>query len=93
MGLNDAAPLYRNSPEAQEAKAKAAPVFAAFMREVLPAAPAATRALAADLVMATLAMPPGSGRAPCQDPGSFQSGSGRVACPGGIPGHCRSRGF
>lgn len=54
MGLNDAAPLYRNAPEAQEAKSKAAPVVEAFMREALPSAPAATRALVADLVLTTL---------------------------------------
>jgi AcrR family transcriptional regulator len=54
LGLNDAAPLYRNAPEAQEARSKAAPVVGAFMREALPSASAATRALAADLVMTTL---------------------------------------
>lgn len=50
VALNDAAPLYRDAPEAQEAKASAMATIAAFMREVLPDAPEATRALAGDLI-------------------------------------------
>ena len=50
VALNDAAPLYRDAPEAREAKASATGIIAAFMREVLPAASDATRALAGDLI-------------------------------------------
>src|ERR1700761_6345954 len=50
VALNDAAPLYRDAPEAQEAKAAATGIIATFMREVLPGASEATRTLAGDLV-------------------------------------------
>lgn len=52
--LNDAAPLYRDAPEAREARASGARTFQAFMQEALPETPAAIRALAGDLIMATL---------------------------------------
>jgi AcrR family transcriptional regulator len=54
VGLNDAAPLYRDAPEAQEAKASTRPIIQDFMREALPKATEAVRALAGDLVMTTL---------------------------------------
>jgi AcrR family transcriptional regulator len=54
VALNDAAPLYRDAPEAKEAKAAGARTVRAFMQEVLPNASAATRALAGDLVTTTL---------------------------------------
>lgn len=54
VALNDAAPLYRDAPEAQETRASADRTVAAFMREVLPQAPRARRALAGDLITATL---------------------------------------
>jgi len=54
MGLNDAAPLYRDAPEAREARATAEPIVGTFMREALPLASAATRTLAADLILTTL---------------------------------------
>jgi AcrR family transcriptional regulator len=50
VALNDAAPLYRDAPEAQQAKASATGIIATFMREVLPDATDATRDLAGDLV-------------------------------------------
>lgn len=53
-GLNDAAPYYRDAPEAQEARASTWPIVLDFMREALPAAPEGVRALAGDLVMTTL---------------------------------------
>ncbi len=52
--LNDAAPLYRDAPEAREARAASAATVAAFMQEALPAASAEVRALAADLITTTL---------------------------------------
>ncbi len=52
--LNDAAPLYRDAPEAREAKAACEPVFKLFIREVLPETSKAARALAGDLITSTL---------------------------------------
>jgi len=52
--LDDAAPLYRDSPEARKAHAEGDRMIEAFMAEVLPAASAATRELACDLVATTL---------------------------------------
>ncbi|MDA9401924.1 TetR family transcriptional regulator [Bradyrhizobium sp. CCBAU 45389] len=52
--LSDAAPLYRDAPEAQEARAAGKGIVAAFMREALPKAPDATRALAGELITTTL---------------------------------------
>lgn len=54
VALNDAAPLYRDAPEAHAAKASGERTVRAFMREVLPAASATTRALAGDLITTTL---------------------------------------
>ena len=50
VALNDAAPLYRDAPEAQEAKAAATGIISTSMREVLPEASDATRDLAGDLI-------------------------------------------
>ena len=52
--LADAAPLYRDAPEAHEAKSASAGTLEAFMREVLPKATRARRALARDLIKTTL---------------------------------------
>lgn len=54
IALNDAAPLYRDAPEAQAAKASGNAAIQAFMREALPGASDATRALAAELITTTL---------------------------------------
>jgi AcrR family transcriptional regulator len=54
VALNDAAPLYRDAPEAQEARASRDRTFHVFMKEALPDAPAATCALAGGLITATL---------------------------------------
>jgi AcrR family transcriptional regulator len=54
VALNDAAPLYRDAPEAQEARASGARTFHVFMREALPKASKATRALAGNLITTTL---------------------------------------
>jgi len=53
--LDDAAPLYRDAPEAQAAKASGEGIFEAFMQEALPKAPRRIRALASDLITTTLA--------------------------------------
>lgn len=53
VALNDAAPLYRDAPEAHEARAAGDRIMQAFMREALPDAADATRALAADLITTT----------------------------------------
>jgi AcrR family transcriptional regulator len=54
VALDDAAPLYRDAPEAREAKASGERAFHAFMREALPHADEPTRALAVALVVSTL---------------------------------------
>lgn len=52
--LDDAAPLYRDAPEAQEARVSGTHVMRAFMRELTPEVPDAARDLAGDLITATL---------------------------------------
>ena len=54
VALHDAAPLYRDAPEAREVRQSGEQAVRRFLREVLPAAPDATRALAADLLTDTL---------------------------------------
>jgi AcrR family transcriptional regulator len=54
VALNDAAPLYRDAPEAREARASGDRTMQAFMREALPEAPESTRALAGELITTTL---------------------------------------
>jgi AcrR family transcriptional regulator len=53
--LSDAAPLYRDAPEARDARAAGEGIVAAFMREALPKASEATRELAGELIKTTLA--------------------------------------
>ncbi|RWM00771.1 TetR family transcriptional regulator [Mesorhizobium sp.] len=52
--LDDAAPLYRDAPEAQEARAMANGTVEAFMRETLPEATDDARAMAGQLIIKTL---------------------------------------
>lgn len=52
--LNDAAPLYRDAPEAKEAHTAGARLFKRFMVEALPAASASKRALAGYLITTTM---------------------------------------
>ena len=52
--LNDAAPLYRDAPEAREIRASADPTIALFMAQALPKASAKARAVAGDLITTTL---------------------------------------
>lgn len=52
--LDDAAPLYRDAPEARKAKSAGKRAIRAFMLEALPDAAEDTRLLAADLLTATL---------------------------------------
>ncbi|MGO8086449.1 TetR family transcriptional regulator [Rhizobium leguminosarum] len=54
VALHDAAPLYRDAPEAQAARASGDRIIELFMQEVLPCAPEGTRALAGDLITTTL---------------------------------------
>jgi AcrR family transcriptional regulator len=53
--LHDAAPLYRDAPEARDAHAEGDRVVASFLREVLPHASDATRAMAGEMIKSTLA--------------------------------------
>jgi len=52
--LDDAAPLYRDAPEARDARSSASGAVQAFMRDALPRSSEATRAMGADLIMTTL---------------------------------------
>jgi AcrR family transcriptional regulator len=54
VALSDAAPLYRDAPEARAARASGESAVHAFMREALPEAPEAVRALAGELITTTL---------------------------------------
>lgn len=54
VALNDAAPLYRDAPEAREARASGDRTMQAFMRAALPKTSESTRALAAGLIATTL---------------------------------------
>jgi len=54
VALNDAAPLYRNAPEAQAARVSGTRTVQVFMAELLPSAAETTRALAGDLITTTL---------------------------------------
>ncbi len=55
VALNDAAPLYRDAPEAQEAKAAGADIVLVFLREAAPGISEGARLLAGDLIKTTLA--------------------------------------
>ena len=54
VALNDAVPLYRDAPEAREAKKSGSRTVQLFMQEVLPAVSDAARASAGDLIKQTL---------------------------------------
>ncbi|MCG8907702.1 TetR family transcriptional regulator [Pseudomonas sp. DP-17] len=54
IALSDAAPLYRDAPEAREAKAAGDGIFQTFIAEVLPLASEAQRTLARELITTTL---------------------------------------
>lgn len=54
VALNDAAPLYRDAPEARAAKASSNDFFQEFIQQVLPNAPRAARTLAGELIKTTL---------------------------------------
>jgi AcrR family transcriptional regulator len=54
VALNDAAPLYRDAPEAQEARVSGTRAVDVFMREALPKASKAIRAVAGELITSTL---------------------------------------
>jgi AcrR family transcriptional regulator len=54
VALSDAAPLYRDAPEAKEARASSGRTMQVFLREALPEASKAARVLAGDLIGTTL---------------------------------------
>lgn len=54
IALEDAAPLYRDAPEADEARAAGSQIIRVFMKEALPGANKRTVVTAADLIEATL---------------------------------------
>jgi AcrR family transcriptional regulator len=55
VALGDAAPLYRDAPEAREKKADGMRIALAFMSEALPSVPESERAFAAEVIMSTMA--------------------------------------
>lgn len=55
VALDSVAPLYRDAPEAREARAEGDGIIEAFMLEALPKVPQVTRETATDLIMSTLA--------------------------------------
>lgn len=54
VALDDAAPLYRDAPEAREIHAEGDRIIEKFMREALPAASEVTRNLVGDLIATTI---------------------------------------
>ncbi|TDR42057.1 TetR family transcriptional regulator [Tahibacter aquaticus] len=54
VALDDAAPLYRDAPEAQAARSAADGAFTMYLEELLPAVPEAARAVVGDLITTTL---------------------------------------
>jgi AcrR family transcriptional regulator len=54
VALHDAAPLYRDAPEAKDARSRGANVLLTFVEEVLPRACAMEHALASDLIGSTM---------------------------------------
>ncbi|WP_368930705.1 TetR family transcriptional regulator [Achromobacter xylosoxidans] len=54
VALNDAAPLYRDAPEARATKEEGGRIVLAFLEDALPNASDATRVLAGDLITHTL---------------------------------------
>lgn len=54
IALDDAAPLYRDAPEARKARNSGERTIQVFMREPLPTASNTTRALAGELILTTL---------------------------------------
>ncbi len=56
VALNDAAPLYRDAPEAKQARATGERTLQAFMREILPSASKSTRVRAGSLIGTTLSI-------------------------------------
>ncbi len=53
VALNDAAPLYRDAPEARQARASGDRTLERFMEELLPNVSTTTRALAGELITTT----------------------------------------
>ncbi|MBO9603712.1 MAG: TetR family transcriptional regulator [Novosphingobium sp.] len=54
IALDDAAPFYRDAPEAKVAKASGAGIVLAFLEEVLPDASSETRSLVGDMIKTTM---------------------------------------
>jgi AcrR family transcriptional regulator len=54
LALGDAAPFYRDAPEAQEPQTSSTRMMQLFVEEVLPQAPQASRDIVADVIMMTM---------------------------------------
>ena len=54
VALNDTAPLYRDAPEAREARTEGEHAMELFLQEALPQTSAAARVLASEVITSTL---------------------------------------
>lgn len=79
VALDDAAPLYRDAPEAQEARASGQHSVARFMLEALPEASDAKRALAGQLITATLGQVGKQFSETARTPGEIDAYAGAMA--------------
>ncbi len=79
QALGDAAPLYRNAPEALEAKASVARTVQVFLREAVPEAADARRVLAGTLITTTLSQLGKHVSARPRDPAEIDAYAGAMA--------------
>jgi AcrR family transcriptional regulator len=79
IALNDAAPLYRDAPEAQQVRASADRTVKVYMKEVLPKASAATRARVCELITTTLSAVGSSFSAEPRSPAEIRNYSDAMA--------------
>lgn len=79
IALNDAAPLYRDAPEAQQVRASADRTVALYMKEVLPKASPPTRARVCELITTTLSAVGSSFSAEPRSPAEIRNYSDAMA--------------
>jgi AcrR family transcriptional regulator len=79
VALDDAAPLYRDAPEAKQARVSGTHTIHAFMREVLPEASEAHRALVGDLITTTMSQVGKQFSETHRTPGEIEAYAGAMA--------------
>ncbi len=77
--LNDAAPLYRDAPEAAEVRAATADIFENFVREALPNVAGEARSRAGELIKTTLSEVGGSFSSTPRAPAEIEAYSAALA--------------